>query len=422
MRLKSILIGLFSLGFIITTNAQETKKVLFVGNSYTYGNNLPSLLASLADANGDSLIHDSSTPGGHYFRLHSTNTTTINKINSQAWDYVILQEQSQIPSLTPAIVGNDWSPPHAEVLDSMIKANNSCTETVFFMTWGRKNGDASFCGTHPPVCTYEGMQLALRSTYLFMANENDATVAPVGMAWRAARQQNPSLNLYTADESHPNINGSYLAACVFYATLYRKPSTGISYYSTVDTTTAQFLQGVADQIVFDSLAIWRIGHQDLAADFTYSNSTDFDYQFTNTSMNATSYMWMIDGTTDTLENPTYTFSTPGTYSIELTAYNDCDTVTTTQQITVTSTSTYTEALENHKIKLYPNPSTGIFYLNFEKDQIKSIRIFNAFGQLVFEAYNFSENQMTIDLEEQGLYYLELLEKDNQRRGLKLLKK
>lgn len=380
---------------------------------------MPVILADLAAANGDSLIHDSSTPGGHYFRLHKNNATTISKINSQPWDYVVMQEQSQIPALTPTIVGNDWSPPHAIVLDSMIKANNSCSETVFFMTWGRENGDASYCGQRPAVCTFEGMQMALRSTYLFMADENNSTVAPVGMAWREARQQDSTLNLYTSDGSHPNINGSYLTACVFYATLYRKPSLGTPFYATVDTLTAQFLQQVADQIVFDSLQTWRIGHQDLLADYSYTALSNLEYEFSNNSVNAHRYLWDFDGITDTLQNPVYAFPGSGTYTVRLSAYNDCDTMTTSQQITITATEV--ENLKEEQLVVYPNPSSGLFYLNFEKNSEKSIRVFNALGQLIFEQYNVVERQISIDLEKRGLYYLEIGQSDENLKVLKLIK-
>lgn len=417
---RSILLSLCSLGIILSSYAQETKKVLFIGNSYTYFNNMPSLLAGIASANGDSLIHDSSTPGGYYFRLHKSNATTISKINSQAWDYVVMQEQSQIPSLTAAIVGNDWSPPHAMVLDSLIKANNTCTETVFFMTWGRKNGDASYCGQHPPVCTFEGMQMALGSTYSFMADENNSTLAPVGMAWREARQQDSMLNLYTSDGSHPNINGSYLTACVFYATLYRKPSLGTTFYSTVDTLTAQFLQQVADQIVFDSLQTWRIGHEDLLVDYSYTALSNLEYEFSNNSINANAYLWDFNGITDTLLNPVYAFPGPGTYTVQLTAYNDCDTLTTSQQITITATKV--EDLKEEQLVVYPNPSTGVFNLNFEKNKNKSIRVFDVLGQLVFEKANTAESQVSIDLEAEGVYYLELLEEGERKAVLKLVKK
>lgn len=126
---------LVSLGY-----AQKTK-VLFIGNSYTGSHNLPLRVKELALSMGDSIEYDMAVFGGYTFNLHSTNSTTLGKIYSKPWDYVVLQEQSQIPALWPSYVAANCFP-YAHKLDSHITKNNPCSETVFFMTWGRKNGDA----------------------------------------------------------------------------------------------------------------------------------------------------------------------------------------------------------------------------------------------------------------------------------------
>ena len=48
--------------------------------------------------------------------------------------------------------------PYAESLCEYIREANPCTDPVFFMTWGRENGDSQNCAAYPPICTYEGMQ------------------------------------------------------------------------------------------------------------------------------------------------------------------------------------------------------------------------------------------------------------------------
>ncbi|MBK9318567.1 MAG: hypothetical protein IPM91_06900 [Bacteroidetes bacterium] len=132
--------------------SQQTK-ILFIGNSYTASNNLPQLFTDLALSMGDTVFVDSNTPGGYTFQGHTTNATTLAKINTQPWDFVFLQEQSQLPSFSPPQVAVDVYP-YARMLDSLIYVNDSCTETVFYMTWGRKYGDAGNCANWPPVCTF----------------------------------------------------------------------------------------------------------------------------------------------------------------------------------------------------------------------------------------------------------------------------
>ncbi|MGY8951566.1 MAG: PKD domain-containing protein, partial [Flavobacteriales bacterium] len=143
------------------TFSQETKEVLFIGNSYTYVNDLPNMVKQIALSFGDTLNYESSTPGGANFNMHSTNTTTISKINQQVWDYVVLQAQSQEPSLSTNYVNTNVYPAVQSLID-IIENNSNCIEPMFFMTWGRKYGDASNCTPWPPVCTYLGMQQQLR--------------------------------------------------------------------------------------------------------------------------------------------------------------------------------------------------------------------------------------------------------------------
>src|SRR3989344_7408694 len=113
--------------FIASNCCSQNFKVLFIGNSYTYVNNLPQVLADIANAMGDTLTHDSSTPGGYTLNLHTSNATTLSKINAQTWDFVVLQEQSQLPSFDSAQVSIDVYP-YARQLDSLISVNDSCTE------------------------------------------------------------------------------------------------------------------------------------------------------------------------------------------------------------------------------------------------------------------------------------------------------
>jgi hypothetical protein len=246
----------FQLGF-----SQQTKSALFLGNSYTYFNSMSTLIDNLALDAGNGLVHDSNTPGGYQLHQHASNSTSLAKIKQRDWDYIIIQAQSQEPSFSPGQVANNTYP-FAAILNDSILANNPCTEPLFFMTWGRKNGDASNCGNYPPICTYDGMQQRLKESYMEMASDNEASVAPVGVAWKAVRDLYPSIELYNPDESHPSLEGSYLAACVFYVSMFRESVIGNSFISTLDSTAAYRLQVIASSTVLDSLSVWGIGAND----------------------------------------------------------------------------------------------------------------------------------------------------------------
>jgi len=325
--------------------AQQKKEVLFIGNSYTYVNDLPNLVKQIALSFGDTLVHESSTPGGSNFNAHSTNAQTLNKINQQQWDYVVLQAQSQELSFSPFQVASD-SYPYAEVLVDSIYANSSCTEPLFFMTWGRKYGDQQNCQSYPPICTYLGMQQRLRESYLEMAFNDSASCAPVGMAWKASIAIDSTINLYSPDNSHPSIYGSYLTACTFYASIFKKSALGSSYWpNAIDSATAYSLQQIGSNTVLDSLAVWNIFN----ADFSLQQYND-SISFINLSSNYESVVWDFgDGTTSIDENPTHIYNSSGAYTISLSALTNGGCLLDTFSVTVTvSLTTVINDLNTHK--------------------------------------------------------------------------
>ena len=310
---------------------QLKKEVLFIGNSYTYYNNLPDLVNEIALSFGDTLVHESSTPGGSNFNAHSTNAQTLNKINQQQWDYVVLQAQSQELSFSPFQVASD-SYPYAEILVDSIFANSSCTEPLFFMTWGRKYGDQSNCQFYPPICTYLGMQERLRESYLDMTFTHNASCSPVGMAWKKSIEIDSTLNLYSSDNSHPSIYGSYLAACTFYSSIFKKSAVGSTYWpNAIDSASAYILQQIGSSTVLDSLRVWNIFN----ADFGFQQYND-SISFTNFSSNYESVFWDFgDGITSTDENPIHLYTLNGSYTVILTAINNTACIQDTQTISIT---------------------------------------------------------------------------------------
>ena len=309
---------------------QLKKEVLFIGNSYTYYNDLPNLIKEIALSFGDTLVHESSTPGGYSFSAHSTNTQTLSKINQQQWDYVVLQAQSQEPSLSPGYVNSNVLPA-AQVLIDAIESNSLCIEPLFFMTWGRKFGDASNCVAYPPVCTYLGMQERLRTRYLDMSFIHNASCSPVGMAWKNSIAINSTIDLYTSDNSHPSIYGSYLAACTFYASIFKKSAVGSSYWpNAIDSATAYSLQQIGSSTVLDSLAVWNIFN----ADFGFQQFND-SVSFTNLSSNYESVLWNFgNGITTTDENPTHTYALNGSYTVILSAITNAACIQDTQTVSI----------------------------------------------------------------------------------------
>lgn len=378
--MKKILLFL-ALGTFFTATAQSrTKRVLFLGNSYTYVNSLPQMLRDVALSVGDTVIFDSNAPGGYTLQGHSTNATSLAKIAQGNWDYVVLQEQSQLPSFPIGQVELEVFP-YARILDSLIRLHNPCAETVFYMTWGRQNGDAANCPNWPPVCTYMGMDSLLNLRYRMMAADNGAILSPVGAVWRQIRQMHPGIGLYQVDASHPSVAGTYAAACSFYSALFRKDPSAITYNPSLTAADAANIRAAAKLIVFDSLMNWHIGEYDPQANFAYFPAGANGLAFVNASANADFYSWDFgDGDTSSLANPEHTFAAPGDYTVALIASRcgRADTLFQTVNIVVAGM----DVRANAPLVVYPNPVKDVLYLDLPLSGECYYEIFNMTGVLV----------------------------------------
>lgn len=331
------------------TNAQDSVSVLFIGNSYTSVNNLPAIISDIAISKGKEISYDTQLQGGATLQTHASNASTYTKINSKPWDYVIIQAQSQEPSFPDTQVDTQTIPYAIQLADS-IYANNYCTDVLFYMTWGRENGDPQW----GPISTYEGMQMRLRNAYVRMKDSVQGSVAPVGMAWWDVRNNAPTIQLYAADESHPSYEGSYLAACTFYASLFQDSPIGSTFLGGLDAITAGQLQLSASTATLDSLEQWGIrGPQEQSiANFSMFNF-DPEIQLTNSSWRATSYSWNFgDGNSSTDVDPTHVYSANGTYTVQLIAYSECNSDTLEQQININTANIITNEEAQLLLKQY----------------------------------------------------------------------
>lgn len=235
--------------------------MLFVGNSYTFYNDLPGMLTKLSSANKKTLKTDDVTKGGWTLgadpKSHASDVDTAAKINAHPWSVVVLQEQSQIPTI--ASLKSATMVPGAMKLAQKVKAQSACTKTWLFLTWGRKNGGKQCAGSQcsAPFKDFDEMQDALTAAYLDAASQIGGAVVPVGEAWRAALKAGGP-NLFDADGSHPSEAGSYLAALTFYAALYKASPAVASPPNGMKSDDAELLQKVAAATVLDDLKKWGL--------------------------------------------------------------------------------------------------------------------------------------------------------------------
>jgi hypothetical protein len=224
---------------------------LFIGNSYSSANDLPRVVSQIADASGHRLDYDLAAVGGYRLKQHAADPRTIAKISAKPWDFVVLQEQSQVPAISSSAEKEKFLTPFAKQLQSMIRQANPAARTVLFETWGKENGDRDFCPRIPEVCDYPGDQARITATYRQLAVDLPAEIAPVGEAWAEVRQTHPEIELYQSDGSHPSMLGTYLAACVFYAVFFGGRATDVGSLA-LDPAQAKIIREIVDRALAKS--------------------------------------------------------------------------------------------------------------------------------------------------------------------------
>jgi hypothetical protein len=223
---------------------ESAKSVLFLGNSFTYYNELPEIFKLLASAGGYNVSVDSVTKGGG--KLLEFNNELAGEVSDKfknKWDIVVLQEQSKIPTIPKDRKESMY--PSVRELNKKITENGA--KAMMYMTWGYRYGDKD-----NGYATFEDMQEALKVGYMDIAQELSLPVAPVGLAFLKAKQKDKNINLWDDDNLHPNIKGSYLAGCVFYAEIFQKSPVGLNYVSHLSSEDAKFLQQIAEETVLNN--------------------------------------------------------------------------------------------------------------------------------------------------------------------------
>lgn len=243
----------------------QALRVAWIGNSYTYFNDLPRMFVNLSASAGIAVEYDQVTPGGSSLFQHADLLskvgleTTAMLLQPRGWDFVVLQDQSETPG------GGKDTDDDLDVglgQEKSLKAlrgfysrllQHAGAEAVLYSTWGRHDGDppnAECCG----YGDFESMTSLTTSGYDKYAaaiHGVPVRVAPAGRAFElsfSAAGPEPLANttsftcLYHHDESstscaldgaglggHPSTLGTYMIACVFFGTIHGRSPVGLSW-------------------------------------------------------------------------------------------------------------------------------------------------------------------------------------------------
>ena len=248
---KFLLIGLFFSNSLISQGDFEQDKnheprtILFIGNSYLYyGDSLHNHFKRMAeeyleDYNGSASVK-SATIGGSRLKHHDVERLIMPKAISsiEKFDLVILQGGSSEPLTQENRKEFSY---YAKKHIESIKANNS--KAALYMTH-------AFVEPHKD---FEVNQISIiQDIYTKVGKENSALVIPVGLAFDIAYKEIPEIKLHHNDGTHPNLKGTYLAACTVFASIYGESPIGLKYdyYGAINKDDKKLLQEIAHKATF----------------------------------------------------------------------------------------------------------------------------------------------------------------------------
>ncbi|MEP1445343.1 MAG: DUF4886 domain-containing protein [Paraglaciecola sp.] len=221
-------------------------RVLFVGNSFSFYNNgihnhLGSLIRSSGEWNKNQNRLRLSTLSGGYIKEHIADLEYMINVTNRDWQAVVLQGHSKEP-----INAKSYQKFVEATSIAVQKIKAKDIQPVLFMTWGYKS--------------QARMGRELANVYTQLANKLGVLVVPVGVAFAQAETVLSHIELFVPDVmgvdskgqltykinwKHPSEAGTYLAACVFYATFYQRSPEGLSYTGKLDKEIALALQNLS---------------------------------------------------------------------------------------------------------------------------------------------------------------------------------
>jgi hypothetical protein len=251
------------------------------------------------------------------------------------------------------------------------------------------------------------MNFRLRNAYLRFADSADASVAPVGVAWKYVRDNHPTISLYAGDGSHPKPAGSYLAACTFYASIFHESPVGSTFLGGVDAPTAEILQNAAALAVLDSIDTWMLQHQDSLAQVSFENTLDpltLSASFEENTSYIDSVQWDFgDGTTSMDSNPVHTYAGFGEYTVQLIGYGPCGNDTVSQNVLFENTTGIEHLQGANTGYLLKRISEDIFELQTEdKNTLSDLRVFDLLGRKIeIDFHHQTENKLRFQVKQIG---------------------
>ncbi len=182
-------------------------RVLFVGNSHTYMNDMPYLFSQVYEkTTGRRAEVVMQAFSGRRLSWHLEEFLSLRfALMYGGFDYCVIQQ------------GAHPFPPEEETLRDGARLAALCRQAgvtpVFSMTWAEKRLPEN--------------QRKMIDTYGKLHAASPSLLAPVGVVWQAMREKHPDIELYYEDGEHASPQGDLLIACALCATLTGSPDVSL---------------------------------------------------------------------------------------------------------------------------------------------------------------------------------------------------
>lgn len=245
--------------------AKETElRVLFLGNSLTYYNDMPALFRDLSLSAGKKIYVDSVTKGAATVAQFADVNTEIGasaygKLTGEKWDVIIIEPSRRITPDEDTILNAELYA--ASVISDL--AEKAGASLMLYSVWGNNNGVLNIYGMtgNSSSKTISSREITHREHAKLMYDANvkvsdflgGVPLVGAGFAFENVMSARPDIDLYYTDQRHPSLAGSYLTACCFFAAIYGEKNAPLTYTAGLPDDAAAVLREYADKTVLEGL-------------------------------------------------------------------------------------------------------------------------------------------------------------------------
>lgn len=229
----------------------EGIKILFIGDSLTYYNEMPQIFAQLCRAAGKNVTAERQTKGGTGIAMFLEDAelrqAVSDKISSDRWDIIVYQpirNQSVMIEYFPDYPWKEYCA--ARTLVDLIKANGAVP--LQYASFGVNKGSVTRSGRTKYMSRIEHTNLVTEYNAA-VAEMLGSKVVYTGETFNRLFDEDPTIGLYYTDNSHPSLAGSYLIAADFYTVIFGESPANIDYTHGLDGKLAAALRSVAADLL-----------------------------------------------------------------------------------------------------------------------------------------------------------------------------